>query len=174
MGWRHKRRRDEERARCQGRVNELLLRAAGGAPPLSRGNLSIGPSQIQEGSLVRSAKYLLTLTQLVYVVTSEGPAYRSGKAFLYHSADIGFDELTPGVIDLAGGIRSYRNSPSTTRSHGRVEVTLIDGDSFSLVFVPQGVYGDRLVEATDAAQSMFCRIAGASGAEDLGASRPDD
>ncbi len=141
---------------------------------MSRGNLSIGPPQIQEGSVVRSAKYLLTITQLVYVVTSEGPAYRSGKAFLYHSADIGFDELRPGIIDLAGGIQSYRNSRSTPRSHGRVQVTLSDGESLSLVFVPQGVYGDRLVEATDAAQSMFCRIAGASGAEDLGAERSDD
>ena len=117
---------------------------------------------------MRSGKYVLTATQLVYVVTSEGAAYRSGNAFLYHSTNVGFDELRPEIIDLAGGIRSYRNFRSTRRSHGRVQVTLSDGATLGLVFVPQDVYGDRLVVAADAAQDMLCRTAGAFGAEDLG------
>jgi hypothetical protein len=129
----------------------------------------MGPAHIEEGVVVHSGKYLLTRNQLIYVVTSEGTAYKSGSAFLYHRTDIGSDELKPEIIELAGGIRSFRNSPSRHGSLGRVQVTLGDGASITLVFVPDGVYADRLRVAADATQRILCQTAQALGAEDLGA-----
>jgi hypothetical protein len=167
VSWLNKRTRNKERARCQVRVRELLTTTAGNVPPASRGRLSIGPTDIDEGSLVRSGEYLLTSRQLIYVIKSEGTAYRSGFAFLYHSTDVGFDDLKPETIDLAGGIRRSFNYPATPREHGSVVVELPGGTEVRLVFVPDGVYGDRLVAAANSTQSFFCRAAGALGGDGL-------
>jgi len=165
MGWLDKRSRGKEHARCEGRVKELLRKAAGNIPVVSRGRLSMGPVDIEEGSLVRSGEYLLTSRQLVYVIKSEGAAYRSGFAFLYHSTEVGFDELKPETIDLAGGIRRFLNHQATPKEHGSVVVELADGGEARLVFVPDGMFGDRLIAAANFAQNFLCRTASAFGAE---------
>jgi hypothetical protein len=167
MSWFDKRRKNNERARCQARVRELLARAAGNVAPASRGRLSMGPTDIEDGSLVRSGEYLLTPSQLIYAIKSEGTAYRSGFAYLYHSTDVGFDELKAETIDLAGGIRSFFNYQATPREHGSVVVELPGGVQVRLVFVPEGVFGDRLIAAANSTQNILCRAASALGADGL-------
>jgi hypothetical protein len=127
----------------------------------------MGPTDIEAGSLVRSGEYLLTSGQLVYVIKSEGTAYRSGFAYLYHSTDVGFDELKAESIDLAGGIRSFINYEATPREHGSVVVELAGGMQVRLVFLPDGVHRDRLIAAANSTQNIFCRAASAFGAEGL-------
>jgi hypothetical protein len=114
---------------------------------------------------MRSGKYLLTATQLIYVVTSQGRAYRSGSAFLYHSSDVVFDELKAETIDLASGIRSFCNYQWTPRANGRVVAELAEGTKIRLVFLPYDLRGDRLAVAANSAQNFFCRTAEAFGAD---------
>jgi hypothetical protein len=148
------------------RIRELLATTAGNVSPVSRGGLSMGPTHIDEGSHVRSGEYLLTSRLLIYVIKSEGTAYRSGFAFLYHSKDVGFDELKAETIDLAAGdIRRFVNYQSTSKEHGSVVVELASGTELRLVFVPAGVYADRLVAAANSTQAVFCRTASSFGAD---------
>ena len=114
---------------------------------------------------MRSAKYTLTAAQLIYVVTSQGSAYRSGSALLYHSTDVGFDELKAETIELAGGIRSFFNYQWTPKANGSVVAELADDTKIRLVFIPENVLGDRLVVAANSAQNFFCRAAAAFGAD---------
>lgn len=165
MAWFGKRQKVKEYSRYNGRVSGLLRGTLGEGRYLSEGYLSIGPIRIKEGDLVRQGQYRLTSTQLVYVITMEGSAYKSGTGFLHHWITVPFNDLSSKTLSLVD-IRACRVVPLTTTTDGFIHVTLVDGTAIRLTLRPANVNGPRLTGAINETQRLFGQLAIALGADD--------